>query len=104
MMVDQNGVYVVSVRLLVNAAQQRAHLRNSGQEMTSYQIIMKIALLTGLPNILAFSIVFIDKDSNWKDVMNILYSVIYGLQGAFLTITFLSSKNIKSIVAKQFFK
>ena len=56
-------------------------IQTNKQELLSFKIIIKIAVITGVPNVLAFINVFISNGTIGKDIFEMLYSLVYGLQG-----------------------
>ena len=94
------GLFVLSASLVAEASRQRKALRASKQFFSHY-IILKMACITGLPNVLAFSIVFIPHDWYFKYIFDIIYSIIYGLQGTLLSVAFITSNNVWKTIGRK---
>ena len=94
--------FFISTYFVKRASQRRASIRSSGQHTISNGIILKIAFITGLPKMIAFTAVFIPPGSRSKHIGEILYSIIYGLQGAFVVASFLSAKQVRFSVSNSF--
>ena len=87
------GLFVGCCVLLTQAAKIRRSL-GATDRLVSHFIVLKIALTTGLPNILAFAFVLIPDDTVMKQVFDVLYSIVYGLQGALLCVSFVTSRKV----------
>ena len=74
------GLFIWCIISMSKATTNKSIIQ-SGQHLLSYKIILKIACITGVPNILAFTIVFVPNQTTAKEVLDVIYSIIYGGQG-----------------------
>ena len=84
----------------IKASEKRKTLQAAGKHIPSHYIIIKIAFITGVPNIFAFTIVLLPDIFPLKFVFEIIYSVIYGLQGALMATVFITSSNVSNRILK----